>query len=180
MQSWEASREHFPCCVVQSVWKGGSKPFFSAELTLSSMPSINLVFYPLYWFIIVSQIKLNKWFNEFRYYNGWVTVVCFSDYFLSVQFSRENQQPYTYILNCASRILHPESLEDFPSPYTLEASQLQSEQVWQVGAVLYCKNQYILYYLSVTVTAPPLAWKFLAEIWSWDSPKQIWRSRCKT
>lgn len=86
-----ASSEHFPCCVVQSVWKRGSKPFFSAGLILSSMPSINLVFYPLYWFIIVSQIKLNKWFNEFRYYNGWAPVVCFSDYFISVQFSRENQ-----------------------------------------------------------------------------------------
>lgn len=88
-----ASSEHFSCCVVQSVLKGGSKPFFSAELVLSSMPSINLVFYYLNWFIIVSQIKLNKWFNEFRYYDGWVTVLCFTDYFLSVQFSKEKEQP---------------------------------------------------------------------------------------
>lgn len=122
-----ASSEQFSCCVVQSVLKGGSKPFFSAELILSSMPSINLVFYPLNWFIILSQIKANKWFNEFRYYNGWVTVVCLSDYFLSVEFSKEKQQPYTYILNCASRILHPKSLKDFSFLYTLETSQLQTE-----------------------------------------------------
>lgn len=42
-----ASSEHFPCRVVQSVLKGGSKPFCSAELIPSSMSSINLVFYPL-------------------------------------------------------------------------------------------------------------------------------------
>lgn len=88
------SIDYFPWYVVQSVLKGVLKPFFSAEWILSSMPSNNFVLHPLNWFIIVSQIKLNKWLNEFRYYNGWVTVIIFFLY----NFQRKSSSHiYTYL-----------------------------------------------------------------------------------